>query len=160
LDENTGQERQGFNRRTFLRRAALTGAAAAWATPVIQTVTARPAFAATGSAFTCTHSTGPYRNLNGQIVAAGGCMEACHNGASLDSTDPCNTICDAACPNNCGTDERQCVNGDFCDSSNWTYTKNGNCRTVTYTGSTTVSASWPGTCTVGTIPTFAQSTGC
>jgi len=37
----------GLDRREFLRRAAVTTAAAAWAAPVIQTVSASPAFATT-----------------------------------------------------------------------------------------------------------------
>jgi hypothetical protein len=161
LDEKTGQERQGLNRRTFLRRAALTGAAAAWATPVIQTVTVGPAFAASGSAFTCTHSFGPYRN-DGQIVETGGCMQACKNGtavltAALDAvSDPCAIVCNAACPNNCGTDERQCINGDFCNASNWNYFQQGRCKRATFLGSTTVSGNFNGTCGTGAIPTTAS----
>lgn len=42
MRENRGQ---GLNRREFLRRAARTGAATAWATPILTTITARPAFA-------------------------------------------------------------------------------------------------------------------
>jgi hypothetical protein len=40
--EGTGT---GLNRRRFLRRAAAIGAAAAWATPVVRTITGTPAFA-------------------------------------------------------------------------------------------------------------------
>ncbi|MGH2573176.1 MAG: twin-arginine translocation signal domain-containing protein [Actinomycetota bacterium] len=38
------EESTGLERRTFLRKAALTGLAAAWAAPIVQTV-APPAFA-------------------------------------------------------------------------------------------------------------------
>src|SRR4029077_5523500 len=45
------KERDGFDRRQFLRRAAVAGAAAAWAAPVVKTVVGTPAFASnvTGS---------------------------------------------------------------------------------------------------------------
>jgi hypothetical protein len=47
----TETERDGFDRRQFLRRAAVAGAAAAWAAPVVKTVVGTPAFASnvTGS---------------------------------------------------------------------------------------------------------------
>ena len=47
----TEKERDGFDRRQFLRRAAVAGAAAAWAAPVVKTVVGTPAFASnvTGS---------------------------------------------------------------------------------------------------------------
>jgi hypothetical protein len=38
----------GIGRRRFLRKAAVAGAAAAWATPVVNTITASPAFAQVG----------------------------------------------------------------------------------------------------------------
>ena len=41
----TDKERDGFDRRQFLRRAAVAGAAAAWATPVVKTIVGTPAFA-------------------------------------------------------------------------------------------------------------------
>ena len=41
----TEKERDGFDRRQFLRRAAVAGAAAAWAAPVVKTVVGTPAFA-------------------------------------------------------------------------------------------------------------------
>lgn len=41
----TENERNGFDRRQFLRRAAVAGAAAAWAAPVVKTVVGTPAFA-------------------------------------------------------------------------------------------------------------------
>jgi hypothetical protein len=67
MDDEQGSE---LKRRDFLRRAAATGAAAAFAAPVIQTVAATPAFAQeNGSPVDggCFHSTG----------TNGGCMPAC-----------------------------------------------------------------------------------
>lgn len=47
----TGQKecRGGIDRRAFLRRAAATGAAVAWAAPVIKTLAGTPALAQTGT---------------------------------------------------------------------------------------------------------------
>lgn len=42
---STEGPRNGIDRRVFLRRAAAVGAAAAWATPVVNTITGTPAFA-------------------------------------------------------------------------------------------------------------------
>jgi hypothetical protein len=39
------KERDGFDRRQFLRRAAVAGAAAAWTAPVVKSVIGTPAFA-------------------------------------------------------------------------------------------------------------------
>jgi hypothetical protein len=152
------EKRTGLDRRTFLRRAALTGAAAAWATPIVQTVTARSAFASTGTPVgECHHSFG-----------AVNCKDTCKskvvNESTLDSAvpvkDPCEQICDAACPENCNTDERLCVNNNFCEAECWKglhSTGEGACTSVCFTCPVTVSASFPGTCTVGTIPTFATN---
>ena len=41
------QDPKAFNRRSFLRRAALTGVATAWVAPVVQSIAATPAFAQT-----------------------------------------------------------------------------------------------------------------
>jgi hypothetical protein len=41
----TEKERDGFDRRQFLRRAAVAGAAAAWTAPVVKSVIGTPAFA-------------------------------------------------------------------------------------------------------------------
>jgi len=164
-------DRQGFDRRTFLRRAAMTGAAAAWTVPVIQTIAARPAFAQTASAFTCTHSSSPYLDVDGNLVSTGGCMEACHNaapkatatrstlGAAGIPGDPCGAICDSACPNECTGTDRQCINGDFCDSSNFFHTqpKNG-CNVAEYNGSASVASNYP--CSFeGTVVLCAQQGG-
>ena len=141
-------ERKGMDRRTFLRRAAVTGAAAAWATPVIQTITARPAFAAAGSAVECTHSTSPWFTGGTQQASTGGCMEACHNATgcatpSADvnpNSDPCGQVCDAACPNGANSNDRVCCDGSFCDSNNWCVTDfgRGN-RKACYLGNATCS---------------------
>jgi hypothetical protein len=40
-----GTEKAGIDRRQFLRRAAVTGAVAAWSAPVVKTITGTPAFA-------------------------------------------------------------------------------------------------------------------
>lgn len=39
----------GYDRRRFLRDAAVTGIATAWATPIVQTIGSTAAFATTGS---------------------------------------------------------------------------------------------------------------
>lgn len=151
------EPRTGLDRRTFLRRAALTGAAAAWAAPLVQTVTARPAFATTGTPVVeCTHST-----------TTPSCMSSCHgsivNENSLDvnpNSDPCAQICDAACPNECHGTDRLCVNNNFCDPGCWSgvhHTGQGACTEVTFGCSVSVSASYPCPEVVGTIPTFATN---
>jgi hypothetical protein len=122
------EERKGLDRRSFLRRAALTGAAAAWAAPVVQTVAARPAFAQTGSPSECRHSVGPwFTNGQQQNVGAendGGCKQACKHATLGDldvnpNSDSCTQVCDAACPNVPQSDDRVCCDGSFCESTNW-----------------------------------------
>ena len=149
-----------MDRRTFLRRAAMTGAAAAWAAPVIQTVTARPAFAQTSSAFTCTHSTSPFIDVNGNLQASGGCMQACQNANPNPNLQaPCEAICDSACPNECTGTDRQCINGDFCDSSNFFHTQPENgCTVAEYNGSVSVASNYPCAFT-GTVVLCAQQGG-
>ncbi len=123
-----GDEPKGIDRRDFLRKAALTGAAAAWAAPVIQTVVARPAFAQTGSPSECRHSVGPWFTNGVQRNAAGGCMEACHHAtlgtigthpSTWANGDPCMQVCGAACPNGPQSDDRVCCDGSFCESTNY-----------------------------------------
>jgi hypothetical protein len=150
------EERRGIDRRTFLRRAAVTGAAAAWAAPVIQTIAARPAFATNGTPAECRHSVGPW--FTGgvqQNVGAeddGGCMQACKNATGCDQlvaavdppSDPCQQVCDAACPNVSGSDDRICCDGSFCESNSWCVTDFGQGqREACYTGNATCS---PVTC--------------
>ena len=142
-------EGKGFDRRTFLRRAALTGAAAAWAAPVIQTVAARPAFAQTGSPSECRHSVGPWYTNGQQRSAVGGCMQACKHAALGDlpsgtltgSSDPCQQVCGAACPNGSQSDDRVCCDGSFCESTNWVLENgpSGGRRRVCYVGGATCS---------------------
>lgn len=43
------ESRSGIDRRAFLRRAAATGAAVAWAAPVVKTLAGTPALAQTGT---------------------------------------------------------------------------------------------------------------
>lgn len=78
-------KRKSVDRREFLKKAAVTGAAAAWAVPVIQTVAATPAFAQTaGTPTVCDHSA---------CTAACNTNEACRGNAGL-----CEEKCRALCP--------------------------------------------------------------
>ena len=72
------EEKKGMDRRQFIRRAAVTTAAAAWAAPVIQTVTASPAFA--GTPEECDHS---------------GCIGACGDtaGGNANCGGPPGQVC-------------------------------------------------------------------
>jgi hypothetical protein len=102
----------GLGRREFLRRAAVTTAAAAWAAPVIQTVSASPAFAQTNGTPQpdgCFHS-----------VAEGkpnGCMETCK--AQDDNVcGPPDGECAAICNPACNLPENACP-PEFCDPACW-----------------------------------------
>lgn len=83
-------ERKSVDRREFLRKAAITGAAAAWAAPVIQTVAATPAFAQTaGTPAVCDHSA---------------CVAACNTNANCRgerSPDGSGNLCEFRCRNCC-----------------------------------------------------------
>jgi hypothetical protein len=128
--------KKGMDRRTFLRRAAITGAAAAWATPIVQTVTARPAFAANGTPVECSHSSSPYFKDGELVCDTGGCMQACKSaagcqddcgsaaGATNENSDACQQVCDVACPEGSSNPlgSRVCCDGSFCDVSSWTLT--------------------------------------
>jgi hypothetical protein len=111
-----GREGNGIERREFLRKAALTGAIAAWATPVVQTIAATPAFAQTAGSqrAACFHS---------NTDASQSCMDACTStGCSGDQCDgfgggghihgPCSVHC-AIRPGNV------CCNSGLCDPSNF-----------------------------------------
>jgi hypothetical protein len=109
-------DKSGLDRREFLRRAAVTTAAAAWAAPVIQTVAASPAFASTNGTPApggCFHSVG---GDTGE-----GCMGACtSSGCTGDACDgfgdpdgPCATLCNIS-PGN------QCCNPGLCVPANFT----------------------------------------
>jgi hypothetical protein len=105
---------RGMERREFLRKAAITGATAAWAAPLIQTVAATPAFAqtaGTGQPGTCHHSIG---GDTGE-----GCMGACQaSGSGCGSA--CNRQCNTLCPvQPGGGDDRQCTSTAACDSGKW-----------------------------------------
>ena len=79
--------RTELDRRAFLRRAALTGVAAAWVAPVVQSIAATPAFAQTVGQTPvpedCFHSSGGPNDT--------GCMGACTQvctGEACDGLDP------------------------------------------------------------------------
>lgn len=111
----------GFNRRDFLRKAAITGAAAAWAAPVIHTIAATPAFAQTNGtpvAQNCFHS---------NADPAQSCMDACtttcpqgggeqcdgFGGPPGEVQGPCAVYCNIS-PGN------QCCNSGLCNPGNFT----------------------------------------
>jgi hypothetical protein len=113
------EESAGLNRRQFLRRAAVTTAAAAWAAPVIQTVAATSASAGangTPAPGGCFHSN--------DADAAQSCMDACTGaGCTGDACDgfggqpgevqgPCSVYC-AISPGN------QCCNPGLCNPANF-----------------------------------------
>src|SRR5918996_5495145 len=88
-------ERNELNRREFLRKAAITGAVA-WAIPVVQTITATPAYA---SHVPCAHS--PHDPGDSEFEP-GTCMGVCKSvhtrcppGAGTGGN--CADICNAAC---------------------------------------------------------------
>lgn len=98
-------ERKSVDRREFLRKAAITGAAAAWAAPVIQTVAATPAFAqGAGTPAVCDHSacvaacnTNPEcRGQPSPVQGEGGnlCNYRCRNFCPPGT--PCSAACTAA----------------------------------------------------------------
>lgn len=110
-----------LSRREFLRRAALTGAAAAWTAPLVQTIAAAPGFAqSAGSPAPCFHSVGG--------ADGGGCMSACTasgcTGDSCDGVDPdpLNPLgqgpCQFYCPSGQGGDN-PCCNPGLCDPRNF-----------------------------------------
>ena len=87
---SVSDERKSVDRREFLRKAAITGAAAAWAAPVIQTVAATPAFAQTaGTPAVCDHSA---------------CVAACNTNSDCrgqPSPDGSGNLCEYRCRNFC-----------------------------------------------------------
>jgi hypothetical protein len=101
----------GLDRREFLRRAAVTTAAAAWAAPVIQTVSASPAFATTNGTPQpdgCFHS-----------IAEGkpnGCQETCK--AQDDICGPPDGACAVICNAACNLPENACP-PQYCDPACW-----------------------------------------
>jgi len=105
---------KGMERREFLRKAAITGATAAWAAPLIQTVAATPAFAQTAGTpqpGACHHSIG---GSTGE-----GCMGACQ-GSGTGCGQQCNTQCNTLCPVQPGAgNDRQCTSTAACDPAKW-----------------------------------------
>jgi hypothetical protein len=120
--------KKGMDRRTFLRRAAITGAAAAWATPIVQTVTARPAFAS-GTPAECGHSFGQAVGTCADRAdegCMGACQQACHpeNCETLTASEgECNEVCGQLCPNRHSDDpvrNQTCCDAEVCNASKWT----------------------------------------
>ncbi len=100
-----------LNRRTFIRRAAATTAAAVWAAPVIQTVAATPAFAQTQG------SPSPGQCFKKTDPSAGktnGCIETCIASGCKHSNEECKTICYGSC----NLPEEACAS-EFCDPRCW-----------------------------------------
>lgn len=120
-------EKDGLDRRDFLRKAAVTTAAAAWAVPVIQTVSASPAFASTqgspppggggggSGSGGCFHSISPGK--------PSGCMETCDGACpGVGNHGTCNDVCKLAC----NMPENACP-PEYCDPACWM------CDTITGT---------------------------
>lgn len=115
------EEGSGINRRQFIRRAAVTTAAAAWAAPMIQTVAASPAFAGTNGTPApggCFHSNDdPAQSCMDACTSAcgGGGGEQCDGfgGPAGEVQGPCAVYCTIS-PGN------QCCNPGLCVSSNFT----------------------------------------
>lgn len=108
------EERSSIQRREFLRKAAVTGAAAAWAAPLVQTVAATPAFAhGTGTPSPCHHSIGG--------ISGGGCMQACQQSGPGGEGGGCGAACNDQCSPLCpvGTPDRHCACEQACDPAYW-----------------------------------------
>jgi hypothetical protein len=86
----------GLNRREFLRKAAITGAVA-WAVPVVQSISATPAYAQ-GTPF-CDHSL---------------CVNNCIQARCVGLTGAARAACNAQCQSHCMT---ACPPGSQCDPS-------------------------------------------
>ena len=135
MAEETFEEKGSLKRREFLRRAAITGAAAAWAAPVIQTVAAGPAYAGSTPA-ECFHS------LNGGCMAAcNACSTAPSADEQVDCSNPgsaCAKLCCCYCHPGVGGDN-PCCNAGLCNPGNFTCVKSndgsGRIDSVTYNGS-------------------------
>ena len=127
------KDRKELDRRTFLRRAAVTGLVTAWAAPAVQSIAATPAFAMTVGQTPvpedCFKSTG----------TTGGCMGACTasgcSGNACDGMDPdpCNPHyggegpCQYLCPSGPGG-ENPCCNPGLCDPQWFTCLDVPNCE--------------------------------
>lgn len=96
-------QKGGMDRRTFLRRAAATTAAAAWAAPLIQSVAASPAYA--GTPVPCDWS---------------GCVGACAaSGDNASCGGPPGQVCQGPCTSICGGPGGDCGSSAPCDPGNW-----------------------------------------
>lgn len=80
----------------------------------------------TGGGGECHHSVGPWSLGGVEQMDMGGCMQACKNATACEivadmmgESDPCQQICDAACPNVMGSDDRLCCDVSFCEAENW-----------------------------------------
>jgi hypothetical protein len=111
-------EKNGLNRREFLRKAAITGAVA-WSLPVIQSVSASPAYAqACASPNACQHSLGGDSGEGCQGACQDsnprGCGSACQNicGPTCDCPQnfcPCDEICNVGFWDNCAYIGPECT---------------------------------------------------
>jgi len=108
-----GKETNGMERREFLRKAALTGVIAAWATPVVQSIAATPAFASTVGSQRggCFHSNNdPSQSCMGACTSTGCLGNQCDGFGHGDG--PCHHFCGTR-PGNV------CCNAGLCDPSNF-----------------------------------------
>jgi hypothetical protein len=110
-------EKGGMDRRQFLRRAAVTTAAAAWAAPIVQTVAATPAYAShngTPHAGMCTHSPDP------EFPDAENCMDTCGAKCGSGAGEFCDGLGSGDVPNGLCQDcdinpGNQCPSVLYCD---------------------------------------------
>jgi hypothetical protein len=134
-DRSPEERTRELDRRAFLRRAGMTGLAAAWVAPVVQSIAATPAYAQTVGQTPvpddCFHSVG------GETGA--GCMGACTasgcGGSACDGKDddPCNPNyggegpCQYFCPSAQGGDN-PCCNPELCVVGNFECLTIPNCE--------------------------------
>ncbi|MCI0634011.1 MAG: twin-arginine translocation signal domain-containing protein [Actinobacteria bacterium] len=126
-------DREGLNRRDFLRKAAMTTAAAAWAAPVIQSVAATPAFAqAQGTPPPtedgCAHSVGPNGGCMGACASVCGGNQCGGQGNRNQAPGPCTVYC----PPGTGS-ENPCANPGLCEPGNFVCSSDQQ-GVATYTG--------------------------
>lgn len=142
-----GEERKALDRREFLRRAAMTGATAMWAAPMIQTIAATPGFAqSTGSPAPC------FKSLPN--AAGWSCMTACTTAVQATGCQAPGEVCDGVdpepnnplyglqgpcqffCPSGQGGDN-PCCNPGLCDPRNFVCRQGGtSTEYAEYTGPT------------------------
>jgi hypothetical protein len=132
----------GMDRRGFLKRAGLAGAATVWAAPVVQTMAAGPAFATNGTPVVgeCGHSFGTAVGTEGTACEDEGCMGACQTACErgcfgdleADAQQAgCQQACNQLCPNIMGdwpdgSPNRSCCNVGVCVLANWSCTPGPN----------------------------------